>query len=551
VVKSEKILINAGANIGANSAENDDDFLFETFVGNPVQASVQFRPQKKNFILGRTGAGKTALIRIIERNEERPVRINVYDMAMTYIANSNIFAFLESVDAPLSLFFQYMWKHILLVSFIQSYFQINDVYSSRSFFDKINTKYKKDSRKAKALAYLEQWQDKFWIATEESVKEISEKLEQSVSAEMAADIEKFSARAGYSSTLSKDKKSQIERRVKQIISPQQLQDISTVLTMLSEFVEQQKYQKHCAIFIDQIDENWVDESVRFKLVRGLIEAVRVFRSIEVCNITVALRVDVYQRVIQETADIGFQADKYEDYFARIKWSESQLFEIANKRISLMFRRQYTNQLVNFGDIFNHNVGQLEPFNYIVKRTLNRPRDIISFINYCLEQAVTSRQVSAQNVRDAEGFYSSKQRDALVAEWKAALPSLDLCLKLISRRRHIFEVRDLLDGLQWQDFVVGVSALSSAALDPIVNLAIATMQSEQVASEAEVLFSTVSELYRVGAVGVKTPAFERYIWSHTDTPIISPDTLDMETRVQIHPMLHRALLVDAREGTAKP
>jgi hypothetical protein len=545
-MKSDRIIINAGANIGANSAENDDDFLFQTFVSNPILASVQGHPQQKNFVLGRTGSGKTAILRITERNEDRSTRINVYDMAMTYIANSDIFAFLESVDAPLNLFFQYMWKHVLLLAFIQSYFHVEDKGSSINLFDKIFDRYKKDQRKSKALEYLQQWQDKFWITTDESVKELSEKLEQKIHAEFSGEIEKFSARAGYASTLSKDKKSQIERRLKQIISPEQLSDISSVISILSDFSQSQKFQKNASIFIDQIDENWVDESIRFRLIRGLIEAVRVFRGIQNCSITVALRIDVYQRVIQETSDIGFQADKYEDYFARIKWTDSQLFEIANRRVGLLFRRQYTNSDVHFSDIFSHNVGQVEPFTYIVKRTLNRPRDVIGFINYCLDTAVDTKQVTAQNVRDAEGLYSVKQREALISEWKAALPSLDACLRLITRRRHLIEASELMQGDQWQDFVLSASMIPNGSLDPVVKLAANSLQPGG-GSQEELLRTAVSELYRVGAVGVKTPAFERYLWSHLDTPILNPEVIDLKTRLQIHPMLHRALIVDGRDA----
>jgi hypothetical protein len=282
------------------------------------------------------------------------------------------------------------------------------------------------------------------------------------------------------------------------------------------------------------------------LIRGLIEAVRVFRGIQNCSITVALRIDVYQRVIQETSDIGFQADKYEDYFARIKWTDSQLFEIANRRVGLLFRRQYTNSDVHFSDIFSHNVGQVEPFTYIVKRTLNRPRDVIGFINYCLDTAVDTKQVTAQNVRDAEGLYSVKQREALISEWKAALPSLDACLRLITRRRHLIEASELMQGDQWQDFVLSASMIPNGSLDPVVKLAANSLQPGG-GSQEELLRTAVSELYRVGAVGVKTPAFERYLWSHLDTPILNPEVIDLKTRLQIHPMLHRALIVDGRDA----
>jgi hypothetical protein len=337
-MRSDKIVINAGANIGANSAENDDAFLFETYVENPVAAHFAAGRATKNFILGRTGSGKTAIIRIVERASERPVYVNVYDMAMMYIANSNVFEFLNSLNAPLPLFFHYLWKHVLLTTYIQSFFHVKDESDSRNLVDRVTDHFRRDKRRERALQYLASWKDKFWITIDETVREVSEQLEEKISADLGGEIEKFSARAGYVSTLSKDRKSQLDRRLRQIMSPQQLAEISEVIGLLSDFVASQKYQKTATILIDQIDENWVDEGIRFKLIRGLIEAVRTFRSIESCKIYCALRIDVYDRVVQETADSGFQSDKYEDYFARIKWDEKKLYEIADARIALMFRR---------------------------------------------------------------------------------------------------------------------------------------------------------------------------------------------------------------------
>ena len=542
-----KIIINAGSNIGSNSAENDDAFLFEAFVSNPVIADLVGQQHHRNFILGRTGSGKTALIRILQRSAERPASINVYDMAMTYVANSDIFAFLDSMDAPLHLFFQYLWKHVLLTTFIQSHFEVENSKDSKSLVDHVRDFVRKDPKRQRAIQYLERWQDRFWISIDETVRELSESLEEKVNADFGVEIEKFSTRAGYASTLSKDRKTQFERRLRQIISPQQLAEISEVINLLSDFVDKQKYQKRTIMVIDQIDENWVDEGVRFKLIRGLVEAVRIFRTIESCRVYCAIRIDVYERVVRETADIGFQRDKYEDYFARVKWNDSQLFEIVDKRISLMFRRQYTNSAVHFYDIFSHNVGTVSPFNYMVRRTLLRPRDIISFVNICLEQAVERREVTAQNIRDAEGIYSNKQRDALVAEWKAALPSLGAALDLLARRRHIFEASELLVGKQWEDFLMGVCSISGATLDPVCTAALSALNMSNKIDNADILRIALSELYRTGAVGLKNRSSERYYWSHQDTPVMSMALVDAGTKVQIHPMLHRALLVDAREA----
>ena len=54
------------------------------------------------------------------------------------------------------------------------------------------------------------------------------------------------------------------------------------------------------------------------------------------------------------------------------------------------------------------------------------------------------------------------------------------------------------------------------------------------------------LYRVGAIGIKMQAGERYYYSHTDTPLVHPVTIPDDARIRIHPMLHRALNVSPSE-----
>jgi hypothetical protein len=50
--------------------------------------------------------------------------------------------------------------------------------------------------------------------------------------------------------------------------------------------------KQFHILIDKLDEHWVDVSIRFKLIRSLIESLKSFRRITNLKILVALRSDV-------------------------------------------------------------------------------------------------------------------------------------------------------------------------------------------------------------------------------------------------------------------
>ncbi|MNI99331.1 hypothetical protein D3C73_1583820 [compost metagenome] len=64
--------------------------------------------------------------------------------------------------------------------------------------------------------------------------------------------------------------------------------------------------QQCFILIDKLDERWVDESIRFRLIRALIASLKSFKAVRNLKVLVALRTDILERVVQETSDITFQ-----------------------------------------------------------------------------------------------------------------------------------------------------------------------------------------------------------------------------------------------------
>src|SRR5271154_7106069 len=97
---------------------------------------------------------------------------------------------------------------------------------------------------------------------------------------------------------------------------------------------------------------WVDTTIRFRLIRALIESLRAFRRITNLKIVVALRTDIVERVMQETRDLSFQREKYDDYFIKMRWTRSLLLDLLRKRIRALFRRQYSpSDVIDFEDLY--------------------------------------------------------------------------------------------------------------------------------------------------------------------------------------------------------
>ena len=65
----------------------------------------------------------------------------------------------------------------------------------------------------------------------------------------------------------------------------------------------------------------------------------------------------------------------------------------------------------------------DSIDYVVRRTLMRPRDIIVFFNRCIERAEGSPAISATQIKEAEGTYSRDRLRSLADEWYADFPNL--------------------------------------------------------------------------------------------------------------------------------
>lgn len=319
-----------------------------------------------------------------------------------------------------------------------------------------------------------------------------------------------------------------------------LTELAKVLDLLSEYENSEKYSGNYYILIDKLDEKWVDDRIRYQLIRALIECLRSFRKLRKLKVIVALRSDVLERVIQESSYAGFQREKYDDYFLRIRWSKDQLWQLVEKRINFLFRRKYSSENVFFYDIFEKKVGSKDSFDYMIERTLLRPRDIISYINICLSLSQGQDQVSQKIIRQAESEYSRIRMQALMDEWESSYPSVRVAFNLISGRGGRFKPGDISGREFIEEFILEVDEKIQAENDPIarqVKEYLKRGSADKLLNTARLLFST---LYRIGAGGLKLAPNEPYLYAYKDVSVVAPEAITNDTKFLVHPMLHRAL-----------
>jgi hypothetical protein len=145
--RTNPVHLRHGMSIGSNAAESDDAFLVPCFVHYPPVEQCTNVHSSGMILLGRTGAGKTAILKHIENSVDRCSLIDPSEIAMSYVANSDALNFLQVIGADLDLLFQVLWKHVICIEMIRLRFDITDEVKSQSVFSKLADKFGRNPRR--------------------------------------------------------------------------------------------------------------------------------------------------------------------------------------------------------------------------------------------------------------------------------------------------------------------------------------------------------------------------------------------------------------------
>lgn len=213
-MSANKVILVDGVNIGQNGAEHDDEFLFKCFVDHSAYSEITDINSPSTFLLGSTGAGKTAILRIINKQEENVSDLAVHDMAMNHIANSDTILFLKSLGVDLNLFFQALWKHVFCIEYIKLATHARDKdqfqYKVSRLFDALT----RGRSREKLENFVANHEDQFWNTIDENVIELTESLEKEFNAAFGGELNKFSTKAGYVHGLGSQQKIQLQQRAR-------------------------------------------------------------------------------------------------------------------------------------------------------------------------------------------------------------------------------------------------------------------------------------------------------------------------------------------------
>lgn len=542
-MRRKEIVLSQNMNVGSTAAENDDYFLKECFFDHPAKTELEDMNSPKCFALGSTGIGKTALLKKIADENDQANFIDLREVSMTFISNSDVIRFIYSMDVSLDLFFQALWKHVLLIEYIRLAFRVGSEDKSRTILSTIKDQFRRDQTRQEALAYLENYSNRFWVTFDESFREVEQALSEKINADFGGELEKFRFNAGFVQTLGKIKKQQLQARLKQVVDGDLLSELARLTATLAEY-SNQKGLPPVRILVDGLDDQWVSEKLKYQLIKALIEALKGLKKIRNLKVIVSLRSDVLERVIQETRHDGFQTEKYEDYFLRIKWSSSQLQELINSRINYLFRSKYDSQNIFLIDLFPDRINKKRPFEFILERSLFRPRDIISFLNACFRTSNDKSKLSVSEVLKAERVYSEERKSALIEEWSSVFPGLEAMLKYFSGKQGSFIVGNLLTSRLLDDLIEAFAEQEEFLKDPVYLFVDRTYSKRGASDDAilDIARALLQSMHLTGIIGLNTHKEEPIHWFFKEQKPVPETSITPEARARVHPMLHSALAI---------
>ncbi|WP_424932661.1 P-loop ATPase, Sll1717 family [Amaricoccus macauensis] len=543
-----KVFLRKEMSIGNVSAEEDDEFLYNCFFDHSAKSIATDKKNSKCFLLGNTGIGKTAIISKIRQENENANIISLSDLSMGYISNSTAIKFIKEIDVPLDYFFQALWRHIIVIEYIRISFDVTSTEKSQNAFSRILEKFRNNEPRRRALEYLEKWSDKFWVTFDENIREIELNLEREVSLLAGAEYQKFKTDVGYKNKLSELRKTHLQSRLQTVVDASLLSELGKVQDALSDYAKDNQ-QKFVYILIDGLDENWVGIDTKYKLIKALIEAVKSLRKVQNLKIISAMRVDLLEKVIQETRHDGFQSEKYKDYFVEIRWKGAELRKLLDTRVNYMYRNKYSSENVFLRDVFPNKINKKDPFDFLSERTLLRPRDAISFINHCFFEASENPPISVKEVQRAERNYSEERRRALVEEWAGVYPGLEVLLSSLVHRRASFPLADLLTAEYIDMIAVELLCNDRYARDPLCRGMKNAYEESQFTNENKILEQVVEVclvLHLVGAIGLNTAPHEPMHWFYKEGHQIPKAHITKNSKIRIHPMLHSSLGINTGE-----
>ncbi|KRD12495.1 ATPase [Flavobacterium sp. Root901] len=434
-------------NFGKVSAERDEN-LAEYFYDNGVLKNIISSPLSF-LILGRKGAGKTAVFKYLTEKKEDFLSEKDLLVSLSFDDyNWNIHSLLQNNEKADSLSYRQSWKFIILIETIKAI---------RNWYIKNNKSAPKEIEKAHKLL------EKLFDSPVPSIYQIIGNKLLSLSGlklpKAGLDLEDGSFD---SIELNGGEVSFEDVKKNETLQQHLSENIQNIINSLEKALQSQK-ESDLKVFIcfDRVDEAWDDVSFDSsrRVIAGLISACDALTSQYKGFVRpiVFLREDIF-----EVLSLNDSNKLREDCGQLLHWNKISIQKMVLSRVNYFATTNQENTYSSLEEIFeNREMRQrAKPLNYIIKRTMMRPRDLIAFLNQIIssmrdkqedpfsDTEYTSEVIDSECIYEAEPGYSDYLKKEIIDEWGVQNPMItDLLNSLQNNSSTNFTQDDLYNELK--------------------------------------------------------------------------------------------------------
>lgn len=535
-----------GFNIGGISAESDP-LLESCFLITKHYELIADINDPHFALIGRSGTGKTAIIERISKEFEHVIRIKPETLAFQFLGSSEMVSNLRKSNINLDYFYKLLWRHVFVVEILKHFFpeEARRVSKIRQLLERVQAKTKKDRERDRAINYLDQWGASLLQAPQERVQNIHDIFEKSIKTKLGlkgnwGQLLSIGAEVEGETSSTKDVEERI-RIIQEVISKIQIEDLNAARDYLGS-VALRDPQKPCFILIDDLDRYFTDDSIYFELISALILEAYDWAKVPNVKIIYALRDNILHKVESKFASKSYQREKFEDHRIRLSWVAKELKDIVNLRLKRITADRRLASIPTFKNILPPKTGKNpDGVSFILERTLQRPRDVIDFVNAAGRRSIGKGKISWAVLNRVEETYSQGRLNALLDEWRDNCEGLEIILKLLRNGPISFP-------LEWWsendilDLMVDRRISKKGWCADLVNKFNGISQDNPQKATIQCRKDILQVLYEVGIVGVQIPREGHLKFSYKDKPTLPDYELEQiqNPQVVVHPCFRLAL-----------
>jgi hypothetical protein len=370
-------------NFGKLAAENEiEKGLKEYFI--ETGAFNRLKDKSKSILLGNRGSGKSAIIKMLAEyykiHNTLVVELTPEDYSYEML-NKSMLSEKDGSWAKLGAYTA-SWKYFIYVLAMKTYFEYNKTIlksTSKNMFEYIRNNHK--------ILNKSNW-DIFmsYLNRIEGIK-----------------IGQYEAGL---------KKSELQLLYK-------LEEITIFLNDLKTLCK----RKPIVFLVDELDKGWDASEDAKAFIGGLFQAsISINQLSENFRVNISLRKELYDNIPALYDD--FQ--KYNDIFEIIEWDNKSLLKLISKRISHSLPElKSLSNIEKWRMIFKEFINHIDSFEYVIGRTLYRPREIIQFCIEARQRATELRvnKIDTNAIITSEIRYSEKRTKDIATEYKTQYPYL--------------------------------------------------------------------------------------------------------------------------------